>query len=114
VKCFTPVRYRRQSSDKPARYSDTSPAEASPIQTRDDVVGSLQNSSLPGSPALRPGSFTSPLLTDLYQFTMLEAYLREGMEETAAFEFTVRDLSADRGFPPRPARRRGKNRSGYP
>ena len=29
---------------------------------------------------------------------MLEAYLREGMEETAAFEFYVRDLPAHRGF----------------
>ena len=43
-------------------------------------------------------ALTSPLLTDLYQFTMLEAYLREGMEETAAFEFYVRELPTDRGF----------------
>ena len=43
-------------------------------------------------------ALTSPLLTDLYQLTMLEAYLSEGMEETAAFEFTVRDLPAGRGF----------------
>ena len=43
-------------------------------------------------------ALTSPLLTDLYQLTMLEAYLSEGMEETAAFEFTVRDLPAARGF----------------
>jgi nicotinate phosphoribosyltransferase len=43
-------------------------------------------------------ALTSPLLTDLYQFTMLEAYLSEGMEETAAFEFYVRDLPAGRGF----------------
>jgi nicotinate phosphoribosyltransferase len=43
-------------------------------------------------------ALTSPLLTDLYQLTMLEAYLQEGMEETAAFEFYVRDLPADRGF----------------
>jgi nicotinic acid phosphoribosyltransferase len=35
---------------------------------------------------------TSPLLTDLYQLTMLEAYLREGMEETAVFEFYIRNL----------------------
>ena len=43
-------------------------------------------------------ALTSPLLTDLYQLTMLEAYLSEGMEETAAFEFYVRDLPANRGF----------------
>ena len=43
-------------------------------------------------------ALTSPLLTDLYQLTMLEAYLSEGMEETAAFEFYVRDLPAGRGF----------------
>jgi nicotinate phosphoribosyltransferase len=43
-------------------------------------------------------ALTSPLLTDLYQLTMLEAYLREGMEETAAFEFYVRNLPAHRGF----------------
>ncbi|MCE5263385.1 MAG: nicotinate phosphoribosyltransferase [Deltaproteobacteria bacterium] len=43
-------------------------------------------------------ALTSPLLTDLYQLTMWEAYLSEGMEETAAFEFYVRDLPAQRGF----------------
>jgi nicotinate phosphoribosyltransferase len=41
---------------------------------------------------------TSPLLTDLYQLTMLEAYLREGMEETAVFEFFIRNLPKNRGF----------------
>ncbi|MHB9103400.1 MAG: nicotinate phosphoribosyltransferase, partial [Sulfuricella sp.] len=35
---------------------------------------------------------SSPLLTDLYQFTMLQAYFDEGMDETAVFEFFVRDL----------------------
>ena len=43
-------------------------------------------------------ALTSPLLTDLYQLTMLEAYLSEGMGETAVFEFYVRNLPADRGF----------------
>lgn len=41
---------------------------------------------------------TSPLLTDLYQLTMLEAYLREGLEETAVFEFYVRNLPEKRNF----------------
>jgi nicotinate phosphoribosyltransferase len=40
----------------------------------------------------------SPLLTDLYQLTMLQGYLDQGMEETAVFEFFVRKLPANRGF----------------
>ena len=83
-------------------------AEASSIQRRDDVVG-LPQSKRNGHPprigtAIGSGAMiamnalTSPLLTDLYQLTMLEAYLSEGMEETAVFEFYVRDLPADRGF----------------
>jgi len=38
------------------------------------------------------------LLTDLYQLTMLQAYLEQGMEETAVFEFFVRRLPPTRGF----------------
>jgi nicotinate phosphoribosyltransferase len=41
---------------------------------------------------------TSLLLTDLYQLTMLQGYLRQGMEETAVFEFSVRDIPENRGF----------------
>ena len=41
---------------------------------------------------------TNPLLTDLYQLTMMEAYLREGMIREAAFEFYVRQLPPGRGF----------------
>jgi nicotinate phosphoribosyltransferase len=44
------------------------------------------------------GSQTSVLLTDLYQFTMLQGYFDRGMEETAVFEFFVRKLPANRGF----------------
>lgn len=40
----------------------------------------------------------SPLLTDLYQLTMLEGYLQAGMEEEAVFEFFVRRLPDNRGF----------------
>ena len=43
-------------------------------------------------------SQNSVLLTDLYQLTMLQAYFREGMEETAVFEFFIRDLPEGRGF----------------
>ena len=38
------------------------------------------------------------LLTDLYQLSMLHAYFRGGMEETAVFEFFVRALPPGRAF----------------
>ncbi len=41
---------------------------------------------------------TSALLTDLYQLTMLQAYFDQGMNDTAVFEFFVRELPATRGF----------------
>jgi nicotinate phosphoribosyltransferase len=41
---------------------------------------------------------TSPLLTDLYQLNMLEAYLDHGQTETAVFEFFFRRLPHERGF----------------
>lgn len=40
----------------------------------------------------------SALLTDLYQLTMLQAYRDAGMEDTAVFEFFVRDLPEQRNF----------------
>lgn len=40
----------------------------------------------------------SALLTDLYQLTMVQAYLEHGMQETAVFEFFVRRLPASRAF----------------
>lgn len=40
----------------------------------------------------------SLLLTDLYQFTMLQAYLDRGMTDTAVFEFYSRRLPEHRGF----------------
>lgn len=40
----------------------------------------------------------SVLLTDLYQFTMLQGYHDAGMEDTAVFEFFVRRLRPGRGF----------------
>jgi nicotinate phosphoribosyltransferase len=40
----------------------------------------------------------SPLLTDLYQLHMIQAYLERGRTETAAFEFFVRRLPQRRGF----------------
>ena len=41
---------------------------------------------------------TSVLLTDLYQLTMLQAYVEQGMTDTAVFEFFVRKLPAHRNF----------------
>ncbi len=41
---------------------------------------------------------TSPLLTDLYQLNMIQAYLDHGDTETAVFELFCRTLPARRGF----------------
>ena len=41
---------------------------------------------------------TSALLTDLYQLTMLQAYVEQGMTDTAVFEFFVRKLPDHRNF----------------
>lgn len=41
---------------------------------------------------------SSPLLTDLYQLNMIEAYLAYGESRTAVFELFVRKLPAQRGF----------------
>jgi nicotinate phosphoribosyltransferase len=41
---------------------------------------------------------TSPLLTDLYQLNMIQAYLDHGEMKTAVFEFFVRKFPARRGF----------------
>ncbi|MEW6689220.1 MAG: nicotinate phosphoribosyltransferase [Pseudomonadota bacterium] len=40
----------------------------------------------------------SPLLTDLYELTMLQAYFEQGMTETAVFELFVRELPPRRNF----------------
>ena len=40
----------------------------------------------------------SPLVTDLYQLTMLHAYFTHGMGETAVFELFVRKLPRERNF----------------
>ncbi|HET9701002.1 MAG TPA: nicotinate phosphoribosyltransferase [Burkholderiales bacterium] len=41
---------------------------------------------------------SSPLLTDLYQLTMLQGYIEQGMEQPAVFEFFVRKLPKGRNF----------------
>lgn len=40
----------------------------------------------------------SPLITDLYQLTMLQAYLEKDMTDAAVFEFFVRRLPPERNF----------------
>lgn len=44
------------------------------------------------------GNLPSVLLTDWYQLSMLDAYYRLGMEQTAVFEFFVRRLPEQRSF----------------
>ncbi len=41
---------------------------------------------------------TSPLLTDLYELNMVQAYLDEGENKEAVFEFFVRRLPPRRGL----------------
>lgn len=41
---------------------------------------------------------SNALLTDLYQLSMMQGYLEQGMEETAVFEFFVRKLPPGRHF----------------
>lgn len=41
---------------------------------------------------------TSPLFTDLYQFTMMQGYFDQQMEQTAVFEFFIRKLPDQRNF----------------
>jgi nicotinate phosphoribosyltransferase len=41
---------------------------------------------------------SSPLVTDLYQLTMLQAYFARGMTDTAVFELFVRKLPPERDF----------------
>jgi len=41
---------------------------------------------------------TSPLLTDLYEFNMIQAYLDRGEDGEAVFEFFVRRLPPRRSF----------------
>lgn len=45
-----------------------------------------------------PDPLTSPLLTDLYQLTMLQGYVDQGMTDTAVFELFVRRLPEGRNF----------------
>jgi len=52
----------------------------------------------PGSESPRMDPISSPLLTDLYELTMLKAYFESGMTDTAVFELFARKLPRDRNF----------------
>jgi nicotinate phosphoribosyltransferase len=52
----------------------------------------------PRNPAMGPAQPASPLLTDLYQLNMMQAYLDRGETKTATFEMFFRKLPARRGF----------------
>ncbi len=56
------------------------------------------DSDKPLAESVKMDSATSALLTDLYQFNMIQAYLDHGKTETAVFEFFVRKLPSQRGF----------------
>ncbi|MEF3062831.1 nicotinate phosphoribosyltransferase [Ralstonia solanacearum] len=43
-------------------------------------------------------TWDSPLLTDLYELTMMQAYMDGGMNDTASFEFFVRKMPPGRNF----------------
>ncbi|MDI6776561.1 MAG: nicotinate phosphoribosyltransferase [Syntrophales bacterium] len=47
---------------------------------------------------MKMNPLVSPLLTDLYQLTMLQGYVKAGMYEEAVFEFFVRSLPEGRSF----------------
>ena len=51
----------------------------------------------PANPSVMEAA-TSPLLTDLYQINMIQAYLDHGDTDTAVFELFVRSLPPRRGF----------------
>ena len=50
------------------------------------------------NPYSNPYGQFSPLLTDLYQLTMLQSYMEHGMEDTAVFEMFIRKLPSGRNF----------------
>jgi nicotinate phosphoribosyltransferase len=56
----------------------------------------ISHMNAPSNPPSDHGN--SPLLTDLYQLTMLQGYHDAGMKDVAVFEFFVRRLRHGRGF----------------
>jgi len=60
------------------------------------VQSMARRAATPIPPAMNP--LSSPLLTDLYQLTMLQGYFEADMTQTAVFELFVRKLPPGRNF----------------
>jgi hypothetical protein len=50
------------------------------------------------TPAMTDASPASGLFTDLYELSMMQAYVEEGMDDQAVFSLTVRRLPATRNY----------------
>ena len=77
------------------------PAFAKPVRTKAVPLGRLRVESIDiVGEALQDSLLdtTSPLLTDLYQINMIQAYLDHGDTDTAVFELFARSLPPRRGF----------------
>jgi nicotinate phosphoribosyltransferase len=73
---------------------------AKPVRTKAVPLGRLRIESIDniGETLAIARSATSPLLTDLYQINMIQAYLDHGDTDIAVFELFVRGLPERRGF----------------
>lgn len=69
-----------------------SPPRRRPARRRSDGAG-RRHSRLPGAIG-RMNITSDALLTDLYELTMAQAYLAQGMTDIAVFEFFVRETAA--------------------
>src|SRR5262245_28531422 len=83
---------RRPGPNEPTRRGELRRGGALAAECRSLVAWRSQ----PARPGMLPAA--SPLLTDLYQLNMVEAYLAEGEMRPAVFEFVVRHLPEQRGF----------------
>ena len=90
----------RGSSTLTLAASDA-PFDAAAISTRWLILndsGAGEGVLWPARPRCTMREATNPLLTDLYQLNMMQAYLDHGETGSAVFEFFVRRLPARRGF----------------
>jgi nicotinate phosphoribosyltransferase len=82
--------------------SQCPPSARAPITVAKAGGAALISISSPRHPLCDPVDVmdpaASPLLTDLYQLNMIQAYLEHGETGTAVFEFFVRKLPPQRGF----------------
>jgi nicotinate phosphoribosyltransferase len=78
-------------------HACTGPGRLSCVKFRAELATPTMHGSAPRAP-LGIEQTMSALLTDLYQLTMLQAYLDEGMDAPAVFELFVRKLPLGRNF----------------